>query len=163
MGGGVRENTRKTLQFALTHLRVHQQEIETAIAAILAVLGEGDLVPARPVAKARPAPARSKTPTEAIFDYLEHHGPSQPKAIRAATKLGERECKLALQQLSADELIVGEGATSQRRYRLVTTKVRVKAARTSPPPPLVATDDEYETVWNGASPQPMSAANGGLS
>ncbi len=58
----MRENTRKTLQFALTHLRVQQQEIETAIAAILAVLGEGDLVE-RPAAPApRPARARRTAP-----------------------------------------------------------------------------------------------------
>lgn len=49
----MRDQTRTTLNIALTHLRVEQQEIETAIAAILAVLGEADLVPV----ERRPAPA----------------------------------------------------------------------------------------------------------
>lgn len=56
------ENTTMVLRGALTHLRVQLQEIETAIAAILAVLGEGDLVE-RPEAHApRPARARRTAP-----------------------------------------------------------------------------------------------------
>lgn len=56
------ENTTMVLRGALTHLRVQRQEIETAIAAILAVLGEGDLVE-RPAAPApQPACARRAAP-----------------------------------------------------------------------------------------------------
>lgn len=186
----MRENTRTALNIALTHLQVQRQEIDTAITAILAVLGEADMVPVSQTGPARPAPplkgakvtrkgttatgksavAATKPPTtsrtlmlaDEIVGHLKHKGPLGPKAIRDDLELSARECKQALRELVADKRIVGEGATSQRRYRLAATKV-VKAARTSSPPPLVATDDEYETVWNGASPQPLSAANGGLS
>ena len=52
----MRENTRTTLNIALTHLQVQRQEIDTAIAALLAVLGEADMVPVSPTGPARPKP-----------------------------------------------------------------------------------------------------------
>lgn len=60
----MRDNTRTALNIALTHLKVQHQEIETAIAAILAVLGEADMVPVErgttgtSPAKTRPATRR---------------------------------------------------------------------------------------------------------
>jgi len=175
----VNENTRRALNITITHLKVQQQIVETAIAAILAVLGEGDMVPVERASPPAPRPrlprvtgkvtppsrkptsgATHDAPTEAILGYLKAHGPSAPKQVREALKLSEAACKVALRQLQADKRIIGEGATTQRTYRAVTTKT-VKAAHRSVSPALVATDDEYETVWDGASPQPLSSANGG--
>lgn len=52
----MRENTRLYLQGTLTHLEILRREIDTAIAAIQAVLGEGDML----IVQERPRHTRRK-------------------------------------------------------------------------------------------------------
>lgn len=91
----MRENTQLALRAALTHLRVQQQEIETALAAVQAVLGEGDLVPVRDELHEATAPrpaarARQVLPTRRQGRRAEKGTRRRATAARAASKRSSR-------------------------------------------------------------------------
>lgn len=105
----MRDNTRTALNIALTHLKVQHQEIETAIAAILAVLGEADMVPvergttgtspaktrrqARQVAPARRSGQRRRSASTASASPVAAGVDWQQKAL-AALRMGEGDVQV---------------------------------------------------------------------
>jgi len=77
------------------------------------------------------------------------HGPITLRACAEALGVGREQAKYMLKKLRAAGVVVGEGETAQRVFRLA-------ASDQVPPPPLGVMVEELVPVWSGASRQSMA-------